>query len=164
MKHMRSLILTASILAFPIVIGIVGPAVAHPDEPDTMTELLEKSKALADKARKSGDAIADSELITNMSDLLSDLADRVEVEKGAGAGTALWIDGEEVVRFNGDRNADDVLSVTGLGQNLSVERETTIKDGITRTRIVIEMDGGENVDVHLPGQPAVPTKLDAPLD
>lgn len=151
MNHIYSMMLCATAVAL-----LAGPAVAHPHDSDKLTELREKSKALADKARESGEAFVDSEMITNMSDLLSDLAARVEVEKGEGAGTALWIDGDEVVRFNRDRGIDDTLSITGLGQNLSVERETVIKDGKTRTRIVIEMDGGEDVEIDLPGEPPRP--------
>lgn len=151
MNHIYPLILCATVVAL-----LAGPAVAHPHDSDKLTELREKSKALADKARESGEAFVDSEMITNMSDLLSDLAARVEVEKGEGAGTALWIDGDEVVRFNRDRGIDDTLSITGLGQNLSVERETVIKDGKIRTRIVIEMDGGEDVEIDLPGEPPRP--------
>lgn len=161
MKQLFPSTLTASVLTLFVMAGVAGPVAAHPDDPDTMTELREKSKALADKAREHGDAFVDSEMITNMSELLSDLAARVEVEKGEGGGTALWIDGDEVVRFNGDRDVDDVLTITGLGQNLNVERETVIKDGQTRTRIVIEMDGGEDVDIDLPGAPTPPV---APLD
>lgn len=164
MKHVRPLMLPAFILALSIVAGAVGSAVAHPHDSDKLTELREKSKALADKARESGEAFVDSEMITNMSDLLSDLVARVEVEKGEGSGTALWIDGDEVVRFNRDRGIDNTLSITGLGQNLSVERETVIKDGKTRTRVVIEMDGGEDVDIDLPGEPPTPPQPTPPLD
>jgi hypothetical protein len=159
MTHIYPLILTASILAM-----LAGPVAAHPHDSDKLNELREKSKALADKARESGEAFVDSDMVANMSDLLSDLAARVEVEKGEGAGTALWIDGDEVVRFKRDRGIDDTLTVTGLGQNLSVERETVIKDGKTRTRIVIEMDGGEDVDIDLPGEPPTPKVPTPPLD
>ncbi|MGJ8558803.1 MAG: hypothetical protein ACSHX3_01065 [Litorimonas sp.] len=156
MKHVHPLMLSLSVLALSTV-AAAGPAVAHPHDSDKLTELREKSKALADKARESGEAFVDSEMITNMSDLLTDLAARVEVEKGEGSGTALWIDGDEVVRFNRDHGMDDTLTVTGLGQNLSVERETVIKNGKTRTRIVIEMDDGEDVDIDFPGAPPKPT-------
>lgn len=139
------------------LLGLAGPVAAHPHDGDKLTELREKSRELADKARESGEAFIDSEMITNMSELLSELADRVDVEKGQGAGTALWIDGDEVVRFYPGGPVDDALTITGLGQNLSVDRETVIKNGTTRTRIVIEMDGGENVDIDLPGEPSEPT-------
>lgn len=152
MTRLYSIILSMTLL------GLAGPVAAHPHDADTLTELREKSRELADKARESGEAFIDSDMITNMSELLSDLADRVDVEKGQGAGTALWIDGDEVVRFNPGGPVDDALKITGLGQNLSVERETVIKNGTTRTRIIIEMDGGENVDIDLPGEPSEPTE------
>lgn len=153
MKH------TASFILFGLAMTLAAPATAHPHDSDKLTELREKSREIADKARESGEAIADSEIITNLSERLSELAARIDVEKDGGAGTALWIDGEEVVRFARGRGVEDRLVVTGLGQNLSVERETVTQDGKTRTRIVIEMDGGENVEIDLPGEPPI-----APLD
>ena len=140
MRRIYSLALSTAILA------IAGSASAHPHDTDKIPDLREKTQALADKAKASGEVIVDSELISNMADLLSDFAARVEIEKGDGAGTALWFDGDELLRFNG--GDDKVLSVTGVGKNLTVDRETIIKDGRTRTRIVIEMDDGEDVQIN----------------
>lgn len=151
MKPLYALLFSAG-----LVVLLAGPAPAYPHETDKLSELREKSKALVDKARESGDAFADSEIMTNMSYKLSALAARIELETGEGAGTALWIDGDELVRFNRGRGIEDTLSITGLGPNLSVERETVIEDGQTRTRIVIEMDGGDNVAINLPGTPPSP--------
>jgi hypothetical protein len=151
MKPVMSILLLTSVLA-----AMAMPVAAHPHDQDKLADLREKAEALADKAREQGDALIDSELMTSMSEALEALAARVDVEKGEGKGTALWIDGDEVVRFRGDRTVDDTLRVTGLGQNLSVERETLIKNGQTRTRIVIEMDGGDDVKIDLPGELAAP--------
>jgi predicted signal transduction protein with EAL and GGDEF domain len=159
MKPVITVLLLTSVLA-----AIAVPVAAHPHDQDKIADLREKSKALADKAREQGDAFIDSELVTSMSEVLEALAARVDVEKGEGKGTALLIDGDEVVRFRGERAVDDTLRVTGLGQNLSVERETLIKDGQTRTRIVIEMDGGDDVKIDLPGTPAAPPAPEAPLN
>lgn len=149
-------LIVTTLLSTSVVALMAMPAAAHPHDEDKLADLREKSQALADKAREQGDAFIDSELITSMSEALEALAARVDVEKGEGKGTALWIDGDEVVRFRGDRTVEDTLRVTGLGENLSVERETLIKGGQTRTRIVIEMDGGDDVKIDLPGTPAVP--------
>jgi len=147
-KYMSVLVLSASFL------GLASAAAAHPHETDKLSELREKSQDLADKAKASGDAIIDSDMVNSMADLLSGLAARVEVEKGGAAGTALWIDGDELIRFNG--SADDVLSVTGVGKNLTVEREVIIKDGQTRTRIVIEMDEGQDAQINIPPAALIP--------
>jgi len=150
MKFLPALILSA------VILGVAAPAFAHPHESDAVADLLEKSQALAEdakvKAKAGGEAIIDSEMISRMADLLGDFAARVEVERGEGDGSAIWFDGDEVVRFKRDRNVDDRLSMTGLGKNLTVERETVIKDGKARTRIVIEMDGGEDMEIDLPGE------------
>lgn len=136
-----------SLLLFGIA---TGSAAAQDDPNPTLEELTEKSRELADRARQSGEAFVDSEMVANMADLLSGLADRVEIDREEG--TVLRLDGEEVLRFeiNRDRAADDALTITGLGRNLTVERETVIQDGKTRTRIVIEMDGGEAAKVEWP--------------
>ncbi len=96
--------------------------------------------------------LADSEMATSMRDLLEELRGNIEVERGEDGTRAFIFDGEEMLRFKRDNtlDSDDRLSISGLGRNLTVERKTTKKDGQTRTRIVIEMDGGEDVDIDLP--------------
>lgn len=157
-KPIIPLTVSACVLAM-----VAGPVAAQPDDPEpqsepqseTLSDLREKAKALADKARAGGDAFVDSDMIASMSELLADLAARVDLEQGEGSGTALLIDGDELVRFNGTASSQGALRITGLGENLSVERETILKDGKIRTRIVIEMDGGADVDIHVPDAPQV---------
>lgn len=139
-----------------VFIVMATPAGAHPHDQDKLADLREKTQELADKAREQGDALIESDLITSLTETLEGLAARVEVEKGEGNGTALWLDGDEVVRFNRDRTIDDALTVTGLGQNLSIARETLIEGGKTRTRIVIEMDGGTDVKINVPDDSVAP--------
>lgn len=150
MTRLYALILSAA------MVGLAGPVAAHPHENDRLTEFREKTQELADRARESGEALADSDVIANMSELLNDFATRVEVEQGEGAGAALWFDGDEVVRFHLDSDVDDRVTITGLGENLSVARETVITNGQTRTRIVIEMDGGDDVEIDMPRSPTPP--------
>lgn len=145
MKPVITALLLTSVLTL-----MATPVAAHPHDQDKLAELREKTQELADKAREQGEALIESELITSLSDALDGLAARIEVEKGEGNGTALWIDGDEFVRFNG--GDDTVLSVTGVGKNLTIDREIIIKDGKTRTRIVIEMDDGYDTQINvLPG-------------
>lgn len=107
---------------------------------------------LTDMARELETAIAESGVLSDMASLLSEFAQDIEVERGPDSGTALKFDGQEMLRFRLDRerDVDDALSITGLGRNLTVERDTVVRDGKTRTRIVIEMDGGEDLALDLP--------------
>lgn len=131
---------------------MASSTLAHPDEDNRLNELRDKSEALAERARTSGEEFINGEMMASMADLLSEFADKVDVEKGDETGTALWFDGNELFRFKMDRDraVEDALTITGLGRNLSVERETIIRDGKTRTRIIIEMDGGDAATVKLP--------------
>ena len=54
------------------------------------------------------------------------------------------------IKMENDREETGKLNIGGLGQNLSIDRETYVKDGKTKTRIVIEMDGGDDVEIDLP--------------
>lgn len=119
---------------------------------------------LGDALRELENAIKDSDALSGLADMMQELAAEVEVERSDEAGTALRFGGEDMLRFklNRDRVADDALSITGLGRNLTVERETVVENGKTRTRIVIEMDGGEDVDIDLPGTTDAPEPPRAP--
>lgn len=110
------------------------------------------SDEMKESARDFTALLADSEMATNMRDLLEELRGNIEVELGEDGTRAFIFDGEEMLRFKRDNtlDRDDRLSISGLGRNLTVERKTTKKDGQTLTRIVIEMDGGEDVDIDLP--------------
>ncbi|MGB6230768.1 MAG: hypothetical protein WBF53_11665 [Litorimonas sp.] len=115
-------------------------------------DLAERGREAAEEA---GEALERSDLVGNMSELMTDFADRLEVERGEGEGTALFFDGDELLRIRRElkRQSDDRITITGLGRNLSVERETTTRDGRTTSRIVIEMEGGEDLEVELPRVP-----------
>ena len=121
-------------------------------ESETVESFSWDGDELTDMAKDLEAAIAESGVLSDMARMLSDLAEEVEIERGESGSTALRIAGEEMLRFKLDRerNVDEALSITGLGRNLTVERETVVEDGKTRTRIVIEMDGGEDVELDLP--------------
>lgn len=125
-------------------------------------ELAERGRDAAETAAETAEeAITESDIVASMSDLMRELSDKLEVERGEGNGTALLFDGEEWLRFRRelDREIDDRVTISGLGRNLSVERETVTKNGKTKTRIVIEMDGGEQLEIDLPGAQAEPTDI-----
>lgn len=146
--------IVTTFLSMTALAVLATPVAAHPHDQDRLADLREKSQELADKAREQGDALLESELIMTLSEALEGLAARVEVEKGDGNGTAVWIDGDEILRFNGGE--DTILSVTGVGKNLTIDREIILKDGKTRTRIVIEMDEGHDTQINVLPAPNVP--------
>ena len=82
-----------------------------------------------------------------------DFASDVEVESEDGV-TVLSFDGATVgkIERSKKRDSEDSLSISGLGQNMTLDRETVVKDGKSRTRIVIEMDGDEDIEIDLPEQ------------
>lgn len=123
------------------------------DEGENIEVFKWNGEDLTNAAREMEEAIAESGLLSDMAEMLAEFADDVEVRKGKSGGTALMFDGEEMLRFDLDRDAssEDRLSISGLGRNLTVDRETVRENGKTRTRIVIEMDGGDDVEIDLPG-------------
>ena len=153
------------------------PALAHPHKPDSHTAAPEKkawpffgNKAktptndsvewdgealgedLKEAARELETAIAESGLLSDMAEMLAEFAEDVEVKKDDADGMRLLFDGDEMLRLKVDRDMDrdERVSLSGLGRNMTVERETLVVDGKTRTRIVIEMDGADGVEVELP--------------
>lgn len=96
--------------------------------------------------------IEDSEITEEIISSVSEFADKIEVERDEEHGTAVFFNDDEMVRVKRMRKKvdDDALHISGLGRNLTLERETIIEDGKTRTRIVIEMDGGDEIDIRLP--------------
>lgn len=93
--------------------------------------------------------LMDDDMIDDLTATVTEFVEKVEIESGSGTGTVLMFDDEDVVRFKRDRDVSDGdrMSLSGLGRNLTIDRETVIEDGETRTRIVIEMDGGEDVEI-----------------
>lgn len=116
------------------------------ESPEVLADLQDKSKALAEKARERGSEFAQSDMVAGVSGVFSGIAERVETQK----------DKAEGLNLNRFFKNDDKLTVTGLGSNVSVERDTMVVDGIRRTRIIIEMDGGDNVEIKLPDAPLTP--------
>ena len=105
-----------------------------------------------------------SEAFESLSGTLAELSAKFEMRDDEDGAKAFVFDGEEMMRFHFEREEeiDNRLTISGLGRNLTVERETTIEDGKSRTRIVIEMDGGDDVEIDLPDAPEPPEAPDAP--
>ena len=116
-------------------------------------ELRFDNKTNADDIRAAGEALedlmADSDMISGLTDMLAGLVEDIEVEE-AGDMTVLRFDGQKLGHIKVDRDRSDKMQIGGLGKILSIERDTYTKNGKTKTRIVIEMDGGEGLDIEMP--------------
>lgn len=97
------------------------------------------------------EVFADDGLFKDLTIMFSDFASDVDVQSADGV-TVLKFDGATVGKIakSKKRDSEDKLSISGLGQNLTLERETVIEDGKSKTRIVIEMEGGDEIDITLP--------------
>ena len=111
-------------------------------------DLSEEIEVVADLLEE---AFSDDGLFRDLAAMFSDFAEDLDVETDNGK-TVLRFDGAEVgqITHSKSRDSEDSLSISGLGKNLTLDRETIIKDGKSKTRIVIEMDGDNEVDITLP--------------
>ena len=141
------------------------------DHSVTISKSMAKAKRSYDRSvAKSGgtvegelDAVAnaveeifsDKGVFRDLAAMLGEFADDIELDTDDGA-TTLRFDGKTVGRIETQksRDNDDSMSLSGLGKNLTIDRETVVENGKSRTRIVIEMDGGEGLDITLPDSSA----------
>ncbi len=124
-----------------------------------------KRKLESDLAKSNGDisedievamnvleeAFSDDGLLRNIAAMFGDFAEDIEVETDGGD-TTLLFDGAKVAQIQRktSRDSEDRISISGLGKNLSIDRETIVKDGKKKTRIVIDMDGENEIDITMP--------------
>ncbi len=97
------------------------------------------------------EAFADDGLFRGLAAMFSDLASDLDVETDDGK-TTLSFDGAKIgqIERRKSRDSEDSFSISGLGKNLTFDRETIVKDGKSKTRIVIDMDGEDEIDITLP--------------
>ncbi len=107
---------------------------------------------LRDAGRELESALSDSGMISGLADMLADLAEDFEVEDDGDGAKVFKFDGKKMGHFKFDSEKSEAgrLMIGGLGKNLNIDRETYVKDGKTKTRIVIEMDGGEDLEIDVP--------------
>lgn len=103
---------------------------------------------IKEAARALEDLISDSGLISSLADMMVELADDFDVEASDG-GVSLKFDGERIgrVKVKRDKHTESALDLEGFGRNMTVEKEVIKRDGKTKTRIVIEVDGDEEFDI-----------------
>lgn len=111
---------------------------------------IKSADDLRDAARAIEGLISESGVISNFADMMLDLAEDFDVEAGDG-GLSLKFDGERIgrVKVKRDKHTESSLDVEGFGRNMTIEKEVIKRDGKTKTRIVIEVDGDEEFDIDL---------------
>lgn len=101
-------------------------------------EMREKSKELEEMIVESG-------VLSNLADMIADFAEDIEVEKGE-KGFSFRFDGDTVGEMK--RDSDNRVVLKSMDKEMIVEKEKYIKDGQTRTRITIDMEGdGSDLDL-----------------
>jgi len=105
---------------------------------------------IREAARALEDAMAESGILSSLADMMVDLAEDFDVENDA-EGITLRFDGEKLGRMKIDRDhhSEDRLDLEGFGRNLTIDKEVIKEGGKKKTRIVIEMDGDEEVEIDL---------------
>jgi len=97
------------------------------------------------------EAFAEDGLFRDLAAMFSDFADDIDVDTEGGQ-TVLSFDGAKIAEFKKEKNRDseDSFSISGLGKSMTIDRETIVKDGKSKTRIVIDMEGEDEIDITLP--------------
>lgn len=97
------------------------------------------------------EAFADEGLFRDLAAMFGDFAEDLDVDTDGGT-TTLSFDGATIgeIERKKSRDSQDSFSIIGLGKYLNVERETIVKNGKSKTRIVIDMDGEDEIDITLP--------------
>ena len=97
------------------------------------------------------EAFAEDGLFRDLAAMFGDFAQDLDIDTDDGK-TVLLFDGAKVgeIARSKSRDSEDSFSISGMGKNLTVDRETIVKDGKSKTRIVIDMDGEDEIDITIP--------------
>ena len=111
---------------------------------------IKNTDDLREAARAIEDLISESGIISSFADMMLDLAEDFDVERTDG-GLSLNFDGDRIgrVKVKRDKHTESALDLEGFGRNMTIEKEVIKRDGKTKTRIVIEVDGDEEFDIDL---------------
>jgi len=97
------------------------------------------------------EAFAEDGLFRDLAAMFADFAEDLDVDTD-GDTTTLSFDGAKIgeIQRTKSRDSEDSISIIGLGKYLTLDRETIVKNGKSKTRIVIDMDGEDEIDITLP--------------
>ncbi len=109
---------------------------------------IESLEDLGDAAHALEDLLSESGILSGLGDMIIDLADDFEIDS-SDEGVSLNFEGKRLGRLKMDKDSQDGVGIEGFGKNMSVNKEVIRKNGKTKTRIVIELDGDEEFDIEL---------------
>lgn len=97
------------------------------------------------------DVFSEDGVFRDMTAMFSDFAKEVDVDTDDGK-TTLRFGGTEVaqIQHKSSRDSEDSVSISGLGKSFSMDRKTVVENGKSKTRIVIDINGDDEIDVTLP--------------
>ncbi len=111
---------------------------------------VDSADDIREVARALEDAMAESGILSSLADMMVDLAEDFDVENTED-GLSLKFDGDRIgrIKIDRERHSEDRLDLEGFGRNLTIDKEIIKENGKTKTRIVIEMDGDEEIEIDL---------------
>jgi len=111
---------------------------------------IKNANDIREAARAIEDLISDSGVISSLADMMLDIADDFDIET-TDEGLSLNFEGDRIgrVKMKRDKHTESAFGLEGFGRNMTIEKEVIKRDGKTKTRIVIEVDGDEEFDIDL---------------
>ena len=97
------------------------------------------------------EAFSEDGLFRTLAFMMGDFAEGIDMDSDGGE-TTISFEGAKIaqIKRKKSRDSEDHFEISGLGKNLTIDREEIIKDGKSKTRIVIDMDGESEIDITLP--------------
>ncbi len=97
------------------------------------------------------EAFAKDGVFRDFAAMFSDIAKNIDVDTDDGK-TVLRFDGTDVaqIQHKSSRDSEDSISISGLGKSFSMDRKTVVENGKSKTRIIIDMNGDDELDITLP--------------
>jgi len=89
--------------------------------------------------------------LEGLADVMEEVFAEDDVDTDDGK-TVLKFDGTEVaqIQHKSSRDSEDKISISGLGKSFSLDRKTVVQNGKSKTRIVIDMNGEDEIDLTVP--------------
>lgn len=93
------------------------------------------------------EAFSEDGLFRNLAFMMGDFAEGIEMDSDGGE-TTISFEGAKIaqIKRKKSRDSEDHFEISGLGKNLTINREEIVEDGKSKTRIVIGME----IDGKLP--------------
>ncbi len=111
---------------------------------------IDSADDIRDAARALEDMMSESGILSSLADMMIDLAEDFDVENTED-GLTLKFDGDRIgrIKMGRDHHSEDRIDLEGFGRNLIIDKKIITENGKTKTRIVIEMDGDEEIEIDL---------------